>query len=96
MYFVSFAVTMLCLALQATVMVENAQVRHTSGPAIATHSALHTDLLTFSGLTRWLKECEPSRFGEVMEVRISLIFQFLCYVSSHCLLGICSQFQACL
>lgn len=49
-------------------MLENANVRHTSEPSIASHTQLHTELLTYSNLTRWLKECEPIRFGEVMEV----------------------------
>lgn len=57
---------------QSTVMLDNAQIRHTSGPSITSHSQLHTDLLSYSGLTRWLKECEPIRFSEVMEVTLAL------------------------
>ena len=53
---------------QSTLMLENTQVRHTSGPSITSHSQLHTDLLNYSSLTKWLKECEPVRFSEVMEV----------------------------
>lgn len=55
-------------------MLENAQVRHTSGPSIASHSQLHTELLTYSTLTKWLKDCEPLRFSEVMEVSKFLFY----------------------
>ena len=49
-------------------MLDNASVRHTSSPVIASHSQVHTELLTYSKLTKWLKGCETIRFGEVMEV----------------------------
>ena len=49
-------------------------MRHTSGPSIASHSQLHTDLLTYSTLTKWLKECEAFRFSEVMEVSRLLFY----------------------
>ena len=65
-------------------MLENAQVRHTSGPSIASHSQLHTELLTYSTLTKWLKDSEPLRFSEVMEVSqfcstpLSLMYNVFC------------------
>ncbi len=49
-------------------MMENVRVRHTSGPSIVSHGQVHADLLGYSKLMAWLKECEPVRFSEVMEV----------------------------
>ena len=76
-------------------MLENAQVRHTSGPSIATHSQLHTELLTYSNLPKWLKECEPFRFSEVMEVS-RFCFSPLSLTYSVFVVGLCPQLSACL
>lgn len=67
--------------MQSAHMVENAQISHTSGPFIASHSQLHTQLLAYSNLTRWLKDCETVRFGEVMQVKIK---KFLCALAVEC------------
>ncbi|XP_064407161.1 exocyst complex component 1-like [Halichondria panicea] len=53
--------------LNAAMMLDNAHVRHTVGPSITSHSQVHSDLLGYSKLMCWLKECEPVRFSEVLE-----------------------------
>ena len=49
-------------------MTESIHVRHASSPTLASHSQVHTDLLVYSDLTKWLKECQPEIFSEVMDV----------------------------
>ena len=49
-------------------MIESAHVRHGSSPTLASHSQIHNELLKYSELTRWLKECQPQVFSDVMDV----------------------------
>ena len=49
-------------------MTESVHIRHASSPTLASHSAVHTDLLVYRELTKWLKECQPEIFSEVMDV----------------------------
>ena len=49
-------------------MLDAVQVRHVSVPSISSHNAVHTDLLPYSALVKWLRDCEPLRFSDVMEV----------------------------
>lgn len=58
--------------VQATQMTESAHVRHTSSPTLASHSLVHNELLMYRELTKWLKECQPAIFSEVMDVSVLL------------------------
>ena len=49
-------------------MLDAVQVRHVSVPSISSHNAVHTDLLPYSALVKWLRDCETQRFSDVMEV----------------------------
>lgn len=51
-------------------MTDNAHIRHASSPTLASHSLVHNDLLMYSELTRWLKDCQPEVFSEVMDVSL--------------------------
>ena len=54
---------------QSAEMLDAIQVRHVSIPSISSHTAVHTDLLPYSALVKWLREQEPLRFSDVMEVQ---------------------------
>ena len=54
---------------QAAQMLDAVQIRHITTPVISSHSSLHGELLPYSELTKWLRDSEPLRFSEVMEVR---------------------------
>ena len=54
---------------QTVEMLDAIQVRHVSIPSISSHTAVHTDLLPYSALVKWLREQEPLRFSDVMEVQ---------------------------
>lgn len=54
--------------VQAAEMLDAVQVRHVSVPSISSHNAVHTDLLPYSALVKWLRDCETQRFSDVMEV----------------------------
>ena len=56
---------------QASLMTDAAQVRHTSGPSMTNHSRVHNELLVYQELTKWLKECQPAIFSELMEVSVA-------------------------
>lgn len=56
-------------------MTDNAHTRHASNPSLASHSLIHNDLLMYQKLTKWLKECQPEVFSEVMDV--SLYYNYL-------------------
>jgi len=53
---------------QAAEILDAVQVRHVSVPSISSHNAVHTDLLPYSALVKWLRDCETQRFSDVMEV----------------------------
>ena len=54
---------------QSAEMLDAIQVRHVSIPSISSHTAVHTDLLPYSALVKWLRDSEPLRFSDVMEVQ---------------------------
>lgn len=54
--------------LQAAMLTDSAHVRHASSPTLASHSSVHNDLLMYRELTKWLKECQPEIFSDVIEV----------------------------
>ena len=75
-------------------MTESTQVRHTSCPSLTSHSAIHNDLLMYRDLMKWLKECQPGIFSEVMDVSI---FCHSFYVSCALKLTVlCESFSSCL
>ena len=55
-------------------MTDGAHVRHASSPTLASHSPVHNGLLMYCELTKWLKECQPEIFSEVIDVSCMLIF----------------------
>lgn len=42
-----------------------------SSPTLESHSRVHTALLVYGELTKWLKDCQPEVFCEVMDVRLT-------------------------
>ena len=49
-------------------MSENMQVKHGSSPSLVSHSVIHSDLLMYQELTKWLKDCQTDIFAELKEV----------------------------
>ena len=53
-------------------MLEDVQMRHSTSPTISSHSSVHGDLLPYSSLMKWMRDCENQRFAEVTEVCVCL------------------------
>lgn len=60
-------------------MTENVQVRHASSPSLVSHSLVHNELLMYRELTKWLKECQPEIFAELMEVSEIMCFSVILF-----------------